>query len=350
MKKNSGFLRFLVQCFFVLAVAFITTACGGGGGAFVSSSPPGDDLGGVNPAQAQELLHAEPTSIGDVTAAISNDAKVVIFWEDISQSEDGFDVWKDGKKVGSVAKNVSSWVDAEATNGNKACYQVVAYNKEWKTFSEKKCFSIFMPEIFVMPAFVMGECDIMRDGAVFEGKLYLVWLVFNSLCTGPEKAYLSIFSSDDSDAMEALRIEIPTITNASSVAVDRNAIYIGGNVGDRGVIVALDHTDLTQKWEVFLEYGSSIRGVTAQDNDVFIAGSVVGSEAYDILVARFDLDGNYIWSERWGTSCYDWGEYVISANGGVDVYGKAGQLCLIMSPDTPAPEYQGDVVLHYGYE
>lgn len=334
-----------ISCFLILFILSSLYACGGGtGGEGVTENTPSADTNNSGNTGNSSSVLSSPTGM---TAAISDDAKVVISWGDTSQSEDGFDVWKDGKKVGSVARNISSWTDAEAMNGERVCYQVVAYNKEWKTFSEKKCFSIFMPEIFVMPAFVMGECDMIRDGAVFEGKLYLVWLKLDSLCVGSEKAYLSIFSSDDSDAVEALRIEIPIITNASSVAVDRNAIYIGGDDGGRGVIVALDHADLTQKWEAFLEYGSSIRGVTVQDSEVFITGSVVGSEAYDIMVARFDLDGNYIWSEQWGTICYDWGEYVISANGGVDVYGKAGQLCVIMSPDTLTPEYQGDVVLHY---
>ena len=206
----------------------------------------------------------------------------------------------------------------------------------------------------------LTNCDFITDGTVYNGKLYLTWWKSDSLCIGPDKSYLSIFSSNSTDAIELSRTEI--LINggyavASSVAID-NEIYLSANYMNQGYLMALDLNTQAPRWTVSVapqnQNGAKI--VEARDGYIYVAGEVYGAlpgfidnGTGDIIIGKYDINGNSYWLSQWGTTCIDYAGSIEIKADGVYVGVGAGNFCNILQPSTPPPSYTGNLTLKYDF-
>ena len=204
----------------------------------------------------------------------------------------------------------------------------------------------------------------VRDGIVYEGKLYLVWLVSNEQRTNSDYAYLSIFDTNTASAVELSRTEILSPENtssddASSVAVDQDGIYISGDMQNGGPFLTALDFNTTVKWALhtpqYLD-DTILMQMVVQNGFVYITGFIWGSAPgftnaghYDVLVGKYATSGNLVWLVQWGTSGFDRGENIKADAEGIYVEVNAGDTTTI-GMTTPPPAYIGNLTLKYDFD
>lgn len=203
-----------------------------------------------------------------------------------------------------------------------------------------------------------GRCDKVMDEAVFEGKLYLVWVAGDLMCIGFDQAYLSIFDSNTIDAVELLRKEFLNYNYTRSVAVDLSGIYVElSKDGGSSVLKALD-LNANEKWLFeFRSYcgRSSAADIKIREGYIYITGDVffqapgfISAGNEDVLVGKFDTNGNLIWLSQWGTTCIDYGKTIEIREDGLYATVEAG-FCSILPHGYTTPAYQGKIILKYDF-
>lgn len=70
-------------------------------------------------------------------AAPSFDATVT--WTDNSNNEDGFNVYRDGAKVGSTGAGISTYTDTGLAQSTRYCYKIGAFNTAGETMGPEAC-------------------------------------------------------------------------------------------------------------------------------------------------------------------------------------------------------------------
>ncbi len=220
----------------------------------------------------------------------------------------------------------------------------------------------------------LSACDRVVDGANFNGKLYLVWMKSNNICTSYDVSYLSIFNSNTFSSSEVLRINIVGIDGvqiegvlASDVEVDQDGIYLA--ITDYNAqITFLTKLDFNAN-RIWLSAPSDINQIgvygridmiKVQSGYIYITGQIGGqvpgfiNAGYDdIFVGKYTTaDGSQIWLSQWGTTGIDMtgynGRRISVELDGIYVPIDAG-FTSILDPNTPTPAYIRETTLKYDF-
>lgn len=60
-------------------------------------------------------------------------------WTDNSANEDGFNIYRDGAKIGAVGPNVTTYTDTGLAESTQYCYQIGAYNSAGEAKGAQTC-------------------------------------------------------------------------------------------------------------------------------------------------------------------------------------------------------------------
>jgi len=112
------------------------------------------------------------------------------------------------------------------------------------------------------------------------------------------------------------------------IVVYGDAIYVLGEIdetGNKNVFVSKVSSDGNIVWTK--TWGGSSEdiagGIVAKGNAIYICGETksFGALGSDVFIAKYDLDGNFVWQKLWGRSGNEGGYDILSTNDGVCVVG-----------------------------
>ncbi len=70
-----------------------------------------------------------PGSPSGLTVNALSPTRIKVSWQDNSDNEDGFRIYRNGNKIATVGPNTTSYVHKNLSSDTRYCYQVVSYNQ-----------------------------------------------------------------------------------------------------------------------------------------------------------------------------------------------------------------------------
>ncbi|MBS3787766.1 fibronectin type III domain-containing protein [Candidatus Bipolaricaulota bacterium] len=88
-----------------------------------------------------------PSSPGQLRTETVSPSEIELSWNDNSDNEDGFRIYRNGNRVATVGSNTSSYVHEDLTGETRYCYEVVAYNNSGESESSNRNCSITLKSL-----------------------------------------------------------------------------------------------------------------------------------------------------------------------------------------------------------
>jgi hypothetical protein len=221
-----------------------------------------------------------------------------LYWNDNSDNEDGFKIFRDGDLIDSVDRNVRDYPDAGLNQATTYKYVIQAFNDVGESAECVGSFKTRNPSIKItlsrIGTYENGESQLRG-----KGEIYLLIGIINGdqsaqiRLPGNNNQYYSLGKNDATDRNDL-------IYSTGEIA-DNFAVLFVGYESDGGEFEQLAYKALAMALDNYLT-GGQISGLA----DLFnvnlgnIAGSLLGAE--DDFLGRCEIQGNK--NNNWGIKSY----------------------------------------------